>query len=435
MNFINKYKYLFFGILGGVVWAFYTLCINRYYQSEIFNTYWYSDNLKELFSESIINNIICVLSAFGIGTFIWTKVKKQKLKDFVVKGKRLWIVVLINGLLSGTGATILYHLSVQFSGEVYASCVTTMYIPLSSIYSWMVFKKVNWKSIVGVGLVTASLITISFLDPNTESVKSLLIGIGASSLVGLCWALEAILNFYFLNNDNEKQTDPSIFIAYRQLISLVGLIVIAYITYPILSHQDFIGSKLHDKTFQFDWVISMLMDSKTIIWLIVGSLFNSISDFTYYWSSEGLAVPSATTLNNLDTPTGLFLTLFIVIFNLSGIFGEQTIPSFLGMLLIFLVLFGSSIIVYFDDNKILEENEQNNIVMKNKNFNFLTANLFLVSLFSICSILAYIRPFNLKSWKQEQISVQINEQVVKKYEPRETTKVFKSVINEYKADQ
>lgn len=433
MNIFNKYKYIFYGIFGGVIWAFYTLCINRYYRTNIFNTYWYTDNLKELFSESIINNVICVLSAFIIGLGLWVKVKKQKIRDFVVRGKLNWVVVIINGLLSGTAATILYHLSVQFSGEVYASAVTTMYIPLASIYSWLVFKNANLKSILGVLLVTMALIWIGFLDSGTENVRNLLVGVLASGAVGICWALEAILNFYFLNKKGEVEVDSSVFIAYRQLVSLIGIVCVAFALYPILAHSSAIGSDLKENSFKLDWIITMVRD-KSVVWLIVGSLFNSFSDFSYYLSCEGLGVPSSTTLNNLDTPTGLFLTIFLVVFNMTGIFGEQSIPSLVGIILVFCILFGSSLIVFFDSNKILEEDSDIILSKKAKYRNFYWSNAFLVSLFVICAFVAHGPNIGLDNVKQKDVSFDVNERTIKEYASDSTLDKYDDIIKNYKND-
>lgn len=433
MNVLKKYRYIFFGIFGGVIWAFYTLFINRYYQTNIFNTYWYTDNLKELFSESIVNNVICVISAFAIGLVTWTKYKKRNLKDFVVKGKEQWLVVIINGLLSGTAATILYHLSVQFSGEVYASAVTTMYIPLASIFSWLVFKNASIKSIVGVTLVTMALIWIGFLDSNVENVKNIVIGILASGAVGVCWALEAILNFYFLNKRDSSDSDPSIFIAYRQLVSLVGILLVAYVTYPMLAHTSAINSDLHESVFNLDWTFKMICD-KSVFWLILGSVFNSMSDFAYYWSCKGLALPSATTLNNLDTPSGLFITIFIVVCNMSGIFGQQSIPSLFGICLIFLILLGSSLIVYYDSNKILEEDNQMVMSDDNANKGFYLSNALLLGLFVVCAFVAHGPFIGLDHVKQAGVSYEVNVNTIKSYAPDSTTDQYKNIIKNYQSD-
>lgn len=430
---MKKYMHVIFGLVGGILWGIYTLFINRYYQTDIFKTFWKIDNLKELFSESIVNNIICVVASFGFGLSIWVFKWNRKISDFVIRNKKHIMIVIINGLLSGTAATILYHLAVQFSGEVYASAVKTLYIPLSSIYSWLVYKNANWKSIVGVIMATAAIILIGFLDPGTEHVKNLVVGIIGAGLVGVCWTAEAIFTAKVLHHDDtSEKLEASVFISYRQLVSLVGVIVSAYIIYPFLAHTPIIDSKISDNMFQWDWVFRIGFDWNSIWWLVVGSAFNSISDFYYYWSYEGLSIPTATTMNNLDTPFGFIYTLLIIATGGSVIFGTQSVPSYSGIILIFALLIGSLLVILYDDNDFLKDSNDNTYkpsINVNKTFMYYATTLGVI--FIVCTYFAHGPGVNLEKWKQPEPPMsKVTLKTIKYYEPKVSTKLGNQLIEE-----
>lgn len=433
---MRKYIYVIYGLIGGLLWGIYTLFINRYYQTTIFTTYWHIDNLKELFSEAIVNNIICVLASFGFGLFIWTFMWKKKAKDFIIRNKKHIFIVIINGLLSGTAATVLYHLAVQFSGEVYASAVKTLYIPLSSIYSWMVFKNANWKSVTGVILATTSIIWIGFLDSDTEHVRSIIVGLIAASLVGVCWTAEAIFTAKVLHNDDtEEELAASVFISYRQLVSLLGVIVAAYVLYPLLSHTSLVDSKLNEYLFRWDWVYKIITDWHTIGWLVLGSAFNSISDFYYYWSYKGLAIPTATTMNNLDTPFGFIYTLIIIAFGWTTFFGTQSVPSIFGIVLVFTLLIGSILVILFDNNDFMnDENSNSKRINPNKVFwRYFTS---LSIIFVICTYLAHGPGVNINEWKQKDAwDSTVEYSTVKKYDNTLSKKEIQEVLKEIDSEK
>lgn len=428
---MKKYIHVIYGLVGGVLWGIYTLFINRYYQTSIFETLWRIDNLKELFSEAIVNNVICVVASFGFGLLIWTFKWQRKISDFVIRNKKHILIVIINGLLSGTAATVLYHLAVQFSGEVYASAVKTLYIPLSSIYSWVVYKNANWKTVLGVILATVSIIWIGFLDSDTEHVRNIVIGLIGSSLVGVCWTAEAVLTSKVIHNDkNTEKLEAAVFISYRQLVSLIGVVVSAYILYPMLAHTSAINSNLNETMFQWDWVFKIASDSNSIWWLVVGSAFNSISDFYYYWSYEGLSIPTATTMNNLDTPLGFVYTLLIIALGGSVFFGTQSVPSIFGIILVFTLLIGSILVILFDNNDFLHENESGKkLINPNKTFiNYFSG---LIVLFLIGTYIAHGPGINLEKWHQvEPPQSVVTISTFKKYEPRITRAKANKLLKE-----
>lgn len=427
---MKKYIHVIYGLVGGILWGIYTLFINRYYQTNIFQTYWRIDNVKELFSEAIVNNIICVVASFGFGLMIWVFKWKKRISNFVIRNKKHILIVIVNGLLSGTAATVLYHLAVQFSGEVFASAIKTLYIPLSSVYSWLVYKKANWKSFIGVILATASIIGIGFLDSGHEHVQNLVIGLIGSSLVGVCWTAEAIFTAKVLHHDNtDEKLEASVFISYRQLVSLIGVVIAAYILYPIITHT-LIKSNLNEGVFSWDWVMKIGFDWNSIWWLVIGSAFNSISDFYYYWSYEGLSIPTATTMNNLDTPLGFIYVLLIIVTGGSVFFGTQSVPSYWGIALIFLLLIGSLLVIFYDDNDFLHTKEERSKYKINPNKMFWRYTVILFVIFGMCTFFAHGPGVNLEKWKQTEPPLsKVDVQTVKKYEPKMTIKKAKEIVN------
>lgn len=402
---MKKYIHVIYGLVGGILWGIYTLLINRYYQTDIFKALWKIDNIKELFSESIVNNIVCVVASFGFGILIWKFKWNRKIRDFVIRNKKQIVIVIINGLLSGTVATVLYHLAVQFSGEIYASAVKTSYIPLSSLYTWFLLKKPNWKAVVGVVLATSSIVLIGFLDGDKENVINLPVGIIAATLVGLCWTAEAILTSKVIHHPKEnEELEPAIFISYRQLVSLIGVTISAYILYPILVHIPGIDSKLNEKIFSWDWVFKIGFNWNSVGWLVIGSAFNSISDFYYYWSFKGLSIPTATTMNNLDTPFGFIYTLLIIVTGGSIIFGNQSIPSIEGIILIFILLIGSLLVILYDDNDFIKD-DGDEVILQNessRNIVFMKYFIGLGILFVSCAYVAHGSKIDLNNWKQPE---------------------------------
>lgn len=427
---MKKYIHVIYGLVGGILWGIYTLFINRYYQTNIFQTYWKIDNVKELFSEAIVNNIICVVASFGFGLMIWVFKWKKRISNFVIRNKKHILIVIVNGLLSGTAATVLYHLAVQFSGEVFASAIKTLYIPLSSVYSWLVYKKANWKSLIGVILATSSIIGIGFLDSSHEHVQNLVIGLIGSSLVGLCWTAEAIFTAKVLHHDNtDEKLEASVFISYRQLVSLIGVVIAAYILYPIITHT-LIKSNLNEGVFSWDWVMKIGFDWNSIWWLVIGSAFNSISDFYYYWSYEGLSIPTATTMNNLDTPLGFIYVLLIIVTGGSVFFGTQSVPSYWGIALIFLLLIGSLLVIFYDDNDFLHTKEERSKYKINPNKMFWRYTVILFAIFGMCTFFAHGPGVNLEKWQQTKPPLsKVDVQTVKKYEPKMTIKKAKEIVN------
>lgn len=254
------YKYIFFGVLSGVLWALHLWQIEKVLTNNFSNL---SSEFASLvvFSLSELVSLLILLILKGKGIIMNLKNTPKN-----IQRKYLGLLVLPLGVLS-------YTMAVSLMGSQNAAVVLTIYPIITLLLTLILLKKrlLRWQ------IYSVLLVSLGILVFNNEGNDLLQWGGLFAILAAFCWSLEAIFCEYFFKESEYQKPETLLFIRYIYSLTLALILFIICISLGYLE-------------------VSELLEVN-IINIVIAAVLALLSYYFYYLTISYLGAVWAINLN------------------------------------------------------------------------------------------------------------------------------------------
>lgn len=203
------YKYIFFGVFSGLLWALHLWQMEKVLVNNFSKL---SSELASLvvFSLSELVSLLILLILKGKGIIMNLKNTPKN-----IQRKYLGLLVLPLGVLS-------YTMAVSLMGSQNAAVVLTIYPILTLLLTLILLKKrlLRWQ------IYSVLLVSLGILVFNNEGNDLLQWGGLFAILAAFCWSLEAIFCEYFFKESEYQKPETLLFIRYIYSLTLALILFI-----------------------------------------------------------------------------------------------------------------------------------------------------------------------------------------------------------------
>lgn len=208
------YKYIFFGVLSGVLWALHLWQIEKVLTNNFSNLY---SELGSLVVFSLSEFVALLILSIVKGNDIIVNLKNTPKN---IWKKYLGLLILPFGVLS-------YTMAVALMGSQNAAVVLTIYPIITLLLTFILLKKIllRWQ------IYSVLLVSLGILVFNYEGNDLLQWGGLFAILAAFCWSLEAVFCEYFLKESEYQKPETLLFIRY--IYSLVLALILFIISFGL----------------------------------------------------------------------------------------------------------------------------------------------------------------------------------------------------------
>ncbi len=273
------------GLLAGVFFALDTVILGMAMNLPIYNT----DSTLIFLAPYISNFFHFTFSALWLGVYLAKKKEcKQVFKLLKTSGGQ---IVFLAALLGGPVGMSAYVVAIHYIGPSFTAAISALFPAIGALLACFFLKeRVTSFQMIGL-LVSVCAVIVLGLEPGTDNLADLPLGFTAASICCLSWALETVLFSYGFSRSGMTQEQA---LMVKQTLSAV---VCGFIILPLIQ-----GWKQ---------AIGVFPDKATL-YILVGSVFLTMSHLFYYRAILKIGATKAMALNITYTAWAIVFSLLLL---------------------------------------------------------------------------------------------------------------------------